>query len=102
MKKFFWIAAFIALISLFVFMLLDNWERRKTGKVCFNNYCFNVRLAVTTDEKAKGLMYEKELGDNEGMLFVYDDEGEYGYWMKNTLIPLDIIWIDRDKKRCLC
>ena len=39
-------------------------------------------------------MFRKSLGPNEGMLFVFDQAGFYPFWMKNTLIPLDIIWID--------
>ncbi len=34
----------------------------------------------------------------KGMLFVFETEGEYGFWMKNTLIPLDMIWIDGKNK----
>jgi hypothetical protein len=86
---------FIAVISLFMFEA--NWRQKKLGKVCLSDYCFNVQLAITAGEKEKGLMDRNKLADDEGMLFVYDSEGGYGYWMKNTFIPLDIIWIDKDK-----
>ena len=43
-------------------------------------------------------MYRKELDKNKGMLFIFDKEGIYPFWMKNTLIPLDIIWIDSNDK----
>ncbi len=43
-------------------------------------------------------MYRQSLPKDAGMLFVFDKEGEYPFWMKNTLIPLDIIWLDKDKK----
>jgi len=50
-------------------------------------------VAKTLDEHAKGLMDRKELGEKEGMLFVYDTPQNVNFWMKNTQIPLDIIFI---------
>jgi len=43
-------------------------------------------------------MYQESLAQNEGMLFVFERVGEYSFWMKNTLIPLDIIWLSSDYK----
>jgi uncharacterized membrane protein (UPF0127 family) len=43
-------------------------------------------------------MFRKSLSDNQGMLFVFEREDSYSFWMKNMLIPLDIIWIDKDKR----
>jgi hypothetical protein len=43
-------------------------------------------------------MYREKLDANAGMLFIFEQEGSYGFWMKNTLIPLDIIWLDKTKK----
>ena len=68
------------------------------GTVCFEGHCFGVELAQTVDQRAKGLMFRKRLDPDKGMLFVYETEGEYSFWMKNTLIPLDIIWINKDKQ----
>lgn len=53
-----------------------------------------VWLAQERDEQAEGLMYvtEDDIGDDEGMLFVFPDERIRGFWMKNTLIPLDIAY----------
>ena len=53
-----------------------------------------VEIADNLVEQAKGLMYRTALGENRGMLFVYPDERELSYWMKNTLIPLSIAYID--------
>ena len=39
-------------------------------------------------------MFRKSLGSNRGMLFIFPEKGYYAFWMKNTLIPLDIIWLD--------
>lgn len=43
-------------------------------------------------------MGRNELGENQGMLFIYDKESIYPFWMKDTLIPLDMIWLDKDMK----
>lgn len=66
-------------------------------KICFNETCFQAELAVTPEERAKGLMYRETMDEDKGMLFVFDASGEYSFWMKNTLIPLDILWIDENK-----
>ena len=43
-------------------------------------------------------MFRKELAQNRGMLFIFEKEDIYPFWMKNTFIPLDIIWINADKE----
>jgi len=70
----------------------------KQNQVCFKNYCFNVELAKTAEEMKNGLMFRENMDSDRGMLFIFEKEGEYPFWMKNTLIPLDIIWINKDKE----
>ncbi len=59
---------------------------------------FICELASTNDEIEKGLMSRKNLLQNTGMLFDLGEERITGFWMKNTIIPLDIIWIGSDKR----
>ena len=77
-------------------------KHNQLSSVCFGNPpaggCFQVELARTESERDQGLMYRKELDKNKGMLFIFDKEGIYPFWMKNTLIPLDMIWIDSNNK----
>lgn len=58
---------------------------------------FQAEVADTPASRAQGLMYRTELGEREGMLFVFPAEGELSFWMKNTLIPLDMIFIRADR-----
>lgn len=63
-----------------------------------NKPCFEIKIVDTDESRAKGLMFVKNLPNKKGMLFKYEKEGIYTFWMKNTLIPLDMIWIDKNKK----
>jgi uncharacterized membrane protein (UPF0127 family) len=68
------------------------------NQICFGDHCFFVELAKTEAERERGLMNREELGKDKGMFFLFDKEGIYPFWMKNTLIPLDIIWIGSENK----
>jgi uncharacterized protein len=61
-----------------------------------NNAKFIVEIADTPEGQSYGLMYRTELEENRGMLFIFDQERQLSFWMKNTFIPLDIIFIDSD------
>src|SRR6201986_3016146 len=59
-------------------------------------HVFSVEMATTEEEKTTGLMYRKELADGKGMLFDFPPEKEVSMWIKNTYIPLDMIFIRAD------
>lgn len=98
MKK---IEVWIIIVALILIAMII--AARKTGnssvevsKVCFSEKCFEVEIADTPSERERGLMNREDLGENSGMFFIFDSEGEYSFWMKNTLIPLDLIWISEN------
>ena len=69
------------------------------GKICFNDdnaNCFDIAVEKTPEERKIGLMNNAGISDDQGMLFIFDNEDLYGMWMKNTLIPLDLMWINHD------
>ena len=57
---------------------------------------FNVEVARTPQEQQAGLMFRKSLGGDRGMIFPYDPPQDVAFWMKNTLIPLDMVFIRAD------
>lgn len=59
---------------------------------------FTVEIADDDAERARGLMFRDTLADGSGMLFIHESESPQAYWMKNTRIPLDILYFDDDRK----
>jgi hypothetical protein len=55
-----------------------------------------VEVAKTPEERNHGLMGRKHLGKDEGMLFIFEREDYHGFWMKDTVIPLSIAFVDKD------
>ena len=89
---------FIYLILNFFLISFYTFSNEKIEVSIYNkNITFNVEIAKTIEERRTGLMYRKKLLNNEGMLFIFPREKIIQLWMKNTYIPLDVIFISENK-----
>ncbi len=68
----------------------------KDGKTVISK--IDIEIADNTPERMQGLMYRKSMDENRGMLFIFQNNEHRGFYMKNTLIPLDIIFLDSAKQ----
>lgn len=66
--------------------------------ICSSKQCFKIEIADTPKTREIWLMNRTSLDEDKGMLFVFDQPGQYSFWMKNTLIPLDMIRLDENYK----
>ncbi len=76
------------------FLLILILAPPKTAKVVIKSDTLFVEVAVTPQEREIGLMYREFLPENNGMLFIFEQESHLSFWMKNTFIPLSIAFIN--------
>lgn len=96
-KKRYWmrIAICLLLLGTISYLIIDHFhEKNIVSQVCNGKICFTVELARSLDEQHLGLMHRPSLAEKSGMLFIFPKFDLHDFWMKNTLIPLDMIWID--------
>ena len=70
---------------------------RNQDRVCFKERCVSVEVAQNEKDLMRGLQFRNSLSENAGMLFIFPQSGIYDFWMKDTLIPLDMIWLSDDR-----
>lgn len=77
---------------------------KKEGELSFMNgdgkevKKIDIEIADNNSERMQGLMYRKSMDEAKGMLFVFPEEGEQGFWMKNTIISLDLMYVNKNKE----
>ena|SRR3989344_6646637 len=85
----------ILILGIFILVQINS----NMQEVCIENkFCFEVEIADSDEEKTNGLSNRNLLAENRGMLFIFLEEDFYGFWMKDMEFPLDIIWVDENKK----
>lgn len=80
---------------------LDRIFRRSSLQIATPDarlHTFKVWIADDYERRARGLMFVKQLADDEGMLFIYEQPQSIGMWMKNTFIALDMLFVAADGK----
>ena len=86
----------LAIVLLIIF--LSKKSQSKYTNVKIGSTEVKAEIADTHLKRVKGLMFKKELPENEGMIFISGSEGHHGIWMMNMSFPIDIIWISKDMK----
>jgi uncharacterized membrane protein (UPF0127 family) len=88
----------------FMVALLTLYCSGQTGRDRFIKVFFPdgfsavAELAVNAEERARGLMFRDEIHEDQAMLFLFAEEDIHSFWMKNMRFPIDILWLDRDKR----
>ena len=86
----------LTILALVFLPALAGCNERPVHWVEVEGQKFAVELAIDEPARQRGLMHRESLPEQQGMLFVFPDEQPRAFWMKNTLIPLDIIYADRE------
>ncbi len=100
MKRF--LQIFFAILFLVIFFIFTWKQRFQVGNninyVKIGNLELKVDIANTNETREKGLSGKKELKENEGMLFIFEQPSKNYFWMKDMNFPIDIIWLDENLK----
>ncbi len=76
----------------------SNVQKFPTTQLTIGIHIVKAEMALSTEERAQGLMYREKMGSNEGMVFDFGAPAQVCMWMKNTLIPLSVAFISTDGK----
>ena len=97
-KKYLYVVIFVLTLSILFFLFLTKEENLSKRTITFNNQKeISVVAADTPNLWTKGLSDTESLPE-EGMLFIFEKPDTYSFWMKDMSYPIDIVWIDADKK----
>ena len=87
----------VTIIIIGVALSFINGGALRRACVAVGGQTIYVEVADTPEERARGLSSRRSIGANEGMLFVFDSPGSYGFWMKDMNFSIDIVWIQDDE-----
>ena len=92
------LSALLSTVSIAAALLAGCAQVAGKPAVEINGHRYAVEVADTPDARDRGLMFRKDLPADTGMLFIFDDEMIRTFWMKNTHIPLDILYFDANRR----
>lgn len=95
--KIFFVFILIILIGFGIYF----WQRKinvPSTNIKIGNAILSVEIADTPFERTNGLSFREKIGENEGMIFIFEDSQYRKFWMKNMKFSVDIIWIDENLK----
>ena len=98
-RPLFWTVFLIATLVIFLVIfdaVFHNKNTQAQTKVILGDKIFVMDIADTPAKQEQGLSGHAPLANNTGMLFIFDKPDNYGFWMKDMLFPLDIVWIGED------
>jgi uncharacterized membrane protein (UPF0127 family) len=94
-----WVLIVFVLLLVIGSVLYVMWPQLQPhATIRIGDGVFTSRVAKTDAERAKGLSGTQQLREDQAMLFVYDSDDKWSIWMKGMYYPIDIVWLDKDKK----
>jgi len=98
-----WLFGIIIIVSALAFFFFprsisNNFQGYSIKEVTFEENMFSMWVADTPVKRSLGLSGISKLNAHQGMIFVFTEESNYPFWMKDMLIPLDIIWLNEQKE----
>jgi uncharacterized membrane protein (UPF0127 family) len=88
----------IFVVVLVVFVVLPSITEPTTTNLQLGSSIFHARVATNDDDRTRGLSGVTELKSDQALLMAFPSEGECGIWMKDMKVPIDIVWLNKDKK----
>ena len=86
----------ILIIVAIIFLVFISGCDSDFKKACIEGKCFKVEVVDTVELRRTGLMEYDNLASDEGMWFIFPEDGKHSIWMKNMKFPIDIIWVDNE------
>ena len=88
------LAFFLCLVPCALCLAVSGCHAADPARLCFKDLCYQVDVVDTPQTREQGLMFRKEMLPGQGMFFIFEQNGEYAFWMKNMNFPIDILWIN--------
>lgn len=92
----FGVGALVITLIVILFFMQQTQRMTMPTVVAIGDIKIQVDVAATPEKRTQGLSGRQSLGEGEGLLFIFEGEGNWGFWMKDMLFPIDIIWAATD------